>query len=71
MHARASVERRSRETRDTRAVALEEKRDTARIARPKEIRVVPLPSRAFNNARGHLRVSGILLDGSRKERDCS
>ena len=71
MHARASVERRSRETRETRAVALEEKRDTARIARPNEIRVVPVPSRAFSHARGHLRVSGVLLDGPRKERDCS
>ena len=32
---------------------------------------VPLPSRAFIHARGHLRVSGILLDGPRKKRDCS
>ena len=37
MHARASVERRSRETRETRAAAREEKRETARIARPNEI----------------------------------
>ena len=27
--------------------------------------------RAFNHARGHLRVSGVLLDGPRKKRDCS
>ena len=33
--------------------------------------VVPLPSRAFSHARGHLRVSGVLLDGQRKKRDCS
>ena len=33
--------------------------------------VVPLPSRAFNHERGHLRVSGVLLDGPRKKRDCS
>ena len=32
---------------------------------------MPLPSRAFNQARGRLRVSGVLLDGPRKERDCS
>ena len=32
---------------------------------------VPLPSRAFIHARGHLRVSGIFLDGPRKKRDCS
>ena len=41
VHARASVERRSR------------------------------VSRAFSHARGHLRVSGVLLDGPRKKRDCS
>ena len=29
------------------------------------------PSGAFSHARGHLRVSGVLLDGPRKERDCS
>ena len=33
--------------------------------------VEPLPSRAFGHARGHLRVSGVLLDGPRKKRDCS
>ena len=33
--------------------------------------VVPLPSRAFSQARGHLRVSGVLLDGPIKKRDCS
>ena len=49
---RASVERRSRETRETRAAAR-------------------LPSRAFSHARGHLRVSGVLLDGPRKKRDFS
>jgi len=48
--ARASVERRSRETRETRAAAR-------------------LPSRAFSQARGHLLVSGVLLDGPRKKRD--
>ena len=26
---------------------------------------------AFSHARGHLRVSGVLLDGPRKKRDCS
>ena len=31
----------------------------------------PLPSRTFSHARGHLRVSGVLLDGPRKKRDCS
>ena len=31
----------------------------------------PLPSRAFNHERGQLRVSGVLLDGPRKKRDCS
>ena len=71
MYARESVERRSRETRETIAAAREEKRETARIARPNEIRVVPLPSRAFSHARGHLRVSDVLLDGPRKKRDCS
>ena len=44
VHAHPSVERRSRVTRETRA----------------------LPSRAFSHARGHLRVSGVLLDGPRK-----
>ena len=28
-------------------------------------------TRAFSHARGHLRVSGVLLDGPRKKRDCS
>ena len=28
-------------------------------------------ARAFSHARGHLRVSGVLLDGPRKKRDCS
>ena len=32
---------------------------------------MPLPSRAFSHARGHLRVSDVLLDGPRKKRDCS
>ena len=41
-NARANLERRRRETRETRAAA-----------------------------RGHLRVSGVLLDGPRKKRDCS
>ena len=49
--SKGSVERRSRETRETRAA--------------------PFPSRAFSHARGHLRVSGVLLDGPRKKRDCS
>ena len=49
--SKGSVERRSRETRETRAA--------------------PLPSRAFSHARGHLLVSGVLLDGPRKKRDCS
>ena len=48
-------ERRSREPRETRAAAGEEKS-------------VPLPSRAFSQARGHLRVSRVLLDGLRKKR---
>ena len=39
--------------------------------REKRGRQVPLPSRAFSHARGHLRVSGVLLDGRRKKRDCS
>ena len=26
---------------------------------------------AFSHARGHLRVSGVLLDGPRKKKDCS
>ena len=55
---RASVERRSRKTRETRAAAREEV-------------VVPLPSRAFSHARGHLRVLDVLLDGPRKKRDYS
>ena len=29
--------------------------------------VVPLPSRVFSRVRGHLRVSGVLLDGPRKK----
>ena len=49
--SKGSVERRSRETRETRAA--------------------PFPSRAFSHVRGHLRVSGVLLDGPRKKRDCS
>ena len=49
VHARASVERRSLETREKRA----------------------LPSRAFGHARGHLRVSRVLLDGPRIKGDCS
>ena len=32
---------------------------------------MPLPSRAFSHARGHLRVSGVLLDGPRKKSDGS
>ena len=28
----------------------------------------PLPSRAFSHARGHLRVSGVLLDGPKKKK---
>ena len=32
--------------------------------------LVPLPSRALNHERGHLRVSRVLLDGPRKKRDC-
>jgi len=44
VHAR---ERRSRETRETRAAAREEK----------DSFFVPLPSRAISHARGHLRVS--------------
>ena len=62
VHARASVGRRSRETREARAAAREEKRVSF---------VVPLPSHAFSHARGHLRVSGVLLDGPRKKRGCS
>ena len=57
---RASVERQRCETRETRAAAREE-----RISF-----VVPLPYRAFTHARGHLRVSSVLLDGPRKKRDC-
>ena len=57
VHARASVERRSRKLRKTRAAAWEEK--------------ISLPSRAFSNRRGHLRNSRVLLDGPRKKRDCS
>jgi len=45
-----SRERRSRETRETRAAAREEKRDCLSF-------FVPLPSRAISHARGHLRVS--------------
>ena len=33
--------------------------------------VVPLPSRAFSHARGHLRVSGVFPDRQTKKRDCS
>ena len=32
---------------------------------------MPLPSRALSHARGHLRVSGVLLDGPSKKTDCS
>ena len=39
--------------------------------RQPEKKKVPLPPRAFSHARGHLRVSGVLLDGPRKKRDCS
>ena len=35
----------------------------------REKRGRPLPSRAFSHARGHLRVSGVLLDGPRKLRE--
>ena len=45
--------------RETRAVAREE-RETVFF-------VVPLPSRAFSHARGHLRVSAVLLHGPRKK----
>ena len=62
VHARASVGRRSQETREARAAAREEKRVSF---------VVPLPSHAFSHARGHLRVSGVFLDGPRKKRGCS
>ena len=34
-------------------------------------RETPLPSRVSSHARGPLRVSGVLLDGPRKKRDCS
>ena len=47
-------------TRETRAVALEEKRF-----------FVPLPSRAFSVARGHFCVLRVSVDGLRKPRDCS
>ena len=33
--------------------------------------VVPLPSRVFSHARGHLRVSDVLLDGPIEKRDSS
>ena len=62
MHARASVGRRSRETRETRAAAREEKIISF---------VVPFLSHAFSHARGHLRVSDVLLDRPRKKRGCS
>ena len=35
---------------------------------PRRSRAPPV---AFSHARGHLRVSGVLLDGPRKKRDCS
>ena len=54
VHARASVERRSCETRDAR-------NEGGSLSR----------RRTFSHARGHLRVSGVLLDGPRKKRDCS
>ena len=64
VHARASVERRSRETRETRAVAGEEK---------KRVSLFPCLSRlaTLSNPRGHLCVSNVLLDGPREKRDCS
>lgn len=31
----------------------------------------PLSSRAFSHGRGHLRVSLVLIDGTRKKGDCS
>ena len=34
-------------------------------------RALALSGEAFSHARGHLRVSGVLLDGPRKKRDCS
>ena len=51
MHARASVERRSCETRETRAAAREEKKKRLSFVVPRSSRL----SRAFSNARGHLR----------------
>ena len=56
LHARASVEQQSHETRETRAAALE--------ASP----VSRLQQCAW---RGHFRVSRLLLDGLRKKKDCS
>ena len=46
-----------------------------RAAKPQEARneggSLPLQSRAFSHAPGHLRVSHVLLEGPRKKRDCS
>ena len=39
--------------------------------KPRDARNEGVSSRAFSQARGHLRVSGVLLDGPRKKRDCS
>ena len=63
VHTRASVERRSREFRETWAAAREEKR----VSLFSYLSCLA-PS---VNLRGHLRVSRVLLDGSRKKRDCS
>ena len=66
VHTRASVERRSRETRERRAEAREEKRETSLLSRLSRL----APSVTPGHARDHLRVSGVLLDGLRKKRDC-
>ena len=59
---RASVERQSRKTREARAVGEKKRESTfSRVA----------PSRAFSQARGHFRVSRVLLDELRKTKDCS
>ena len=58
--ARASVGRRSRETRKTRAAAREGKESSVSFS-------MPLPSRAFSLARVYLRVSRVLLDAARKK----
>ena len=64
VHTRASVERRSREFRETWAAAREEKRRVSLFSCLSCL----APS---VNLRGHLRVSRVLLDGPRKKRDCS